>query len=73
MNFKFKKTWRGMVLFVEDRRPIGASYTGPESWQKFWRKATEVEAEKFNREIIEQSVYKKIVDELKEVHPEIMI
>lgn len=73
MNFKFKKTFRGMVLYVEDRKPIGERYTGPVSWQKFWRKATEVEAEKFNREIIEQSVYKKIIDELKEVHPEIML
>lgn len=62
-----------MVLYVEDTEPVSENFLGLVYWQKYWRKATEAEAEKFNREIIELTVYKKVIQELKEVHPEIML
>lgn len=73
MKFRFKKTWRGMVLYVEDRTPKGDTYMGPSSWKYYWRKATEKEAIQFEHETMEMAVYKKVVNELKEAHPELLI
>lgn len=42
MRFRFKQTWRGCVLEVEDRRPLGY----PGEWHYYWRRAKPEEADR---------------------------
>lgn len=65
MEFKFKKTWNGMVLYKMYRVPTDS----PGEFKTKWRKATEYEANTFYYSIIEDRIERGIMKDIKKSNP----
>lgn len=68
-NWYFKKTLFGMILMVKRKKPD----ITPGIWLYYWDKATEAESQEFSENVERLSIYKEIIDKVKDSNPEVLI